>query len=135
MSVSTNRRRGRTLILALLAASGFVVLADAAREHNGATAVDPHITNQIVHHRDSIATPVAHVLTFAGSEIVVAAVMLLILGLFTVRRQFASSAVIAIGMAGSALMTVGLKLAVERVRPPSVDRLGPVDHSYSFPSG
>ena len=41
----------------------------------------------------------------------------------------------AIGMAGSAALTVLVKHLVARARPGAADVLGPVDHSYSFPSG
>lgn len=113
MSAATNRPRGRALILGLLSASGFVALADAAHERDGFTRFDPRL----------------------GSEVVVAMFMLAVLGLLMVRRQFASAAIVAVGIAGSAAMTVGLKFAVARPRPPSIDRFGAVDHTYSFPSG
>lgn len=135
MSTSTNHPRGRVLILALLTASACVFLADAAREHNGVTRIDPRLAHEVVAHREPFVTALAHALTFLGSEVVVALVMLAVMMLLGARRQLVQSAIVAVGMAGSAAMTVAIKLTIERSRPPTVDRLGPIDNSFSFPSG
>jgi membrane-associated phospholipid phosphatase len=51
------------------------------------------------------------------------------------RRTFARAATFAIGIGGSAFLTVAVKLFVARPLPGGVDRLGAVDTTYSFPSG
>lgn len=126
---------GRVIIVFVLAMTGFIALSDAVSEHNGLTSADPHIAHDVLAHRSDTVTAMAHVLTFIGSEPVVGAAMLALVAWLIARRRFQEAVVVAIGIAGSAAMTVGIKLAVERSRPPTLDRLGAVDHSFSFPSG
>lgn len=131
----TPHNRGRTIIVFVLSIAGFVALTDAVNERNGLTRIDPNVAHDVLAHRSAPVTAFAHALTFVGSEIVVGAAMLALTALLIARRRFFEGAIVAVGIAGSAAMTVGLKLIVERSRPPTVDRLGAVDHSFSFPSG
>lgn len=120
---------------ALAAAFGFVVLAGSAAEGGGITRVDPPVAGQVLHDRSPVLTVLAHLLTFLGSEVVVGVLgIAMMLGLF-LRGRVLQAAAVAIAMAGSVTWIVVLKGLVGRSRPRAVDRLGPVDHSYSFPSG
>lgn len=123
------------LLLALGAAGGFAWLADSAAEGDGATQLDPGVAREVLSHRAGPATVLAHVLTFLGSEVVVGLAAVTAVVLLVERGRLVHAAAVAGGMAGSAAMTVGIKLAVGRDRPPTSDRLGPIDHSSSFPSG
>lgn len=117
------------------ATTGVLVLADAGRERNGAARLDPHVASGILDIRSSPLTHLAHALTLLGSEPVVGTLaVLLFIALLERRGQF-FAIVAAAAMAISVGLTVGVKLLVERPRPGASDRLGPVDHSYSFPSG
>jgi membrane-associated phospholipid phosphatase len=113
-----------------------LALADAAREHDGvASHVDPTIATDMAGVRTPALTTAAKLLTLIGSEAVVGALALLMLIFLLERRGAFLACVAAATMATSAALTVAVKLLVERARPGAVDRLGPVDASYSFPSG
>jgi len=130
--------RRSVLLPAIVVASGtaaFVLLADAASENDGPTTLDPHISHTVVQDRSTVGTAVARLFTFLGSEPVVSVVTLLIIILLLERRRLSGAVALAVAMAGSATLTVGIKLAVGRPRPDAALRLGPVDHSYAFPSG
>jgi undecaprenyl-diphosphatase len=93
------------------------------------------VTQDLVGHRAPVMTALARSLTFVGSEVVVGSVALLLLAMLLRRRSWDRALTVACGIAGSAALTVAVKLLVGRARPPAVDRLGPIDHTYSFPSG
>ena len=128
--------RGTALVGTATGATALLVgLADSARERDGVAGVDPHVATLVVQDRSASLTALAHALTWLGSEVVVGAVAVLVLALLLLRRQVFSGVVLALAMGGSAFLTVAVKLLVGRARPGAVDRLGPVDASYSFPSG
>jgi membrane-associated phospholipid phosphatase len=117
-------------------ATGLVAgLADSTREHDGLSRLDPVVAAQVLQDRTPVLTSLARAATFAGSEVVVAAVAIVVLAGLLVRRDFLRATFFSVAMAGSAALTVLVKLAVARPRPGGVDRLGPFDTSYSFPSG
>jgi membrane-associated phospholipid phosphatase len=123
-----------TLTVAVIAA--VLVLADSAREHDGISArVDPHVAADALDVRTGLLTHLARLLTLLGSEIVVGALALLLMITVLQRRGPFLACCVAAAMAASAGLTIGVKVAVERVRPGQADRLGPLDPSYSFPSG
>jgi membrane-associated phospholipid phosphatase len=132
---SVSRERAAFLTLATASALGFVTLADAAREHDGPSRIDPVAAADVLRLRASTLTHLARVLSFIGSEVVVGAVALLVVVLLLSRRTIAEAATFAVGIGGSAFLTVATKLLVGRPRPGQVDRLGTVDTSFSFPSG
>ncbi|MFL6107756.1 MAG: phosphatase PAP2 family protein [Marmoricola sp.] len=117
------------------AAAAVVGLADAARENEGPARLDPGLANHVDHWRSGPLTLLAHTLTFVGSEVVVTLAATVLMVVLLRRRWYAETAAVGVGMVGSAAMIVGIKHLVMRARPPAVDRLGPVDHSFSFPSG
>ena len=117
------------------ATTGVLVLADAGRERDGAARIDPHVAAGILDIRSGPLTHLAHELSLVGSEPVVGGLALLLFVVLLERRGQMFAVIAAAAMAVSAALTVGVKLLVERPRPGAIDRLGPVDHSYSFPSG
>src|SRR6478609_7735764 len=121
------------VLIACLATTGVVALADAAREHDGVSRLDPTAAADIVRMRTPTLTQLAHLFTFLGSEVVVGGLALVVLATLLMRHQPSRAATFAIGMAGSAFLTVMVKLVVARPRPGEVDRLGALDTSYSFP--
>jgi len=114
---------------------GVLVLADAGRERNGAARIDPHVAADVLDIRSQALTRLAHAFTLVGSEPVVGTLAVLLFIVLLERRGQLYAAFAAAGMTVSVGLTVAVKLAVERPRPGPIDRLGPVDHSYSFPSG
>ncbi|GAA3525349.1 hypothetical protein GCM10022234_22950 [Aeromicrobium panaciterrae] len=113
-----------------------LMLADSVREHDGISAsIDPHIAADALDVRTGVLTHVAQLLTLIGSEVVVGSLALMLVIALLERRGPFLAGCAAAAMAVSAAMTVGVKLAVERARPGEANRLGPVDSSYSFPSG
>lgn len=117
------------------ATAAVVALADAAREHDGPAVLDPRLAADIDRARSGPLNLLAHLLTFLGSEVVVGAAAVVLMLVLLRRRWYAEAAALGIGMLGSAVMIIGIKHLVMRPRPPAADRLGPVDHSFSFPSG
>lgn len=117
------------------ATTGVLVLADAGRERNGAARLDPHVASGVLDIRSDPLTHLAHALTLVGSEPVVGTLAVLLFIAVLERRGQVFAIIAAAAMTVSVGLTVGVKVLVERPRPGAVDRLGPIDHSYSFPSG
>lgn len=116
--------------------AGVLALADSAREHDGVSAsIDPRLAVDAVTMRSGPLTAAARLLTFVGSEVVVGVLALLLVVVLLERRGPFFAMCVAVAMAASASLTVGVKLVVARHRPGADTRLGPVDSSYSFPSG
>ena len=128
-------RTTRLGLIAGLAVAGTAMLADAAREHEGLSRLDPLTAREVLLWRTPALTQMANALTFLGSELVVGGLTIAVLCLLITRRSLTQAAVFAIGMGGSVLLTVVVKHLVARPRPGAVDRLGALDTSYSFPSG
>jgi membrane-associated phospholipid phosphatase len=122
-------------LTAAAATTGVLVLADAGRERDGAARIDPHVAAGVLDIRSGPLTHLAHALTLVGSEPVVGTLAVLLFIVLLERRGQLFAIIAAAAMAVSVGLTVGVKLLVERPRPGAIDRLGPVDHSYSFPSG
>ncbi|VXA93888.1 phosphatase PAP2 family protein [Aeromicrobium sp. 9AM] len=115
---------------------GVLALADSAREHDGAPArLDTQLATDAVNARSGMLTHAARLLTLVGSEVVVSALALLLVIVLLERRGPFLAMCAAVAMAVSASLTVGVKLLVARDRPGAGVRLGPVDSTYSFPSG
>jgi len=122
--------------VAAAALGGVLILADSAREHDGISAhLDPRIAADVLDARAPMLTHAARLLTLMGSEPVVGALALLLVVLLLERRGPFLAGCAAAAMACAATLTVGVKLLVDRARPGPGDRLGPLDSSYSFPSG
>jgi membrane-associated phospholipid phosphatase len=123
------------LLVGALAAAGVLALADAAREHDGLSRLDPVTAADVLRMRTPALTELAHAFTFLGSEVVVGCLAVLTLFTLLTRRRFTHAATFAVAIGGSAFLTVVVKLLVARPRPGAVDRLGALDTTYSFPSG
>jgi undecaprenyl-diphosphatase len=117
------------------ATAGVLVLADAGRERDGVARLDPHVASRILDIRSGPLTHLAHALTLLGSEPVIGTLAVLLFIVLLERRGQVFAFIAAVVMTLSVGLTVVVKVLVERPRPGAVDRLGPVDHSYSFPSG
>lgn len=115
---------------------GVLALADSAREHDGVPArLDAQVATAVVNARSGLLTHAARLLTLLGSEVVVSALALLLVIVLLERRGPFLAMCAAFAMAVSASLTIGVKLLVARDRPGAGIRLGPVDSTYSFPSG
>jgi membrane-associated phospholipid phosphatase len=123
------------MLVASLAAAGVIALADAAGEHDGPSRLDPVTAADVLRMRTPALTELAHAFTFLGSEVVVGLLAVLTLVALLARGRFTKATLFAIGIGGSAFLTVAVKLLVARPRPGAVDRLGALDTTYSFPSG
>jgi membrane-associated phospholipid phosphatase len=135
LTLAAPRRLAGPVTTLAAAAAAFAGLTDAASEGDGVTRLDPYIAADVLTLRTGALTAIAHTLTFLGSEIVVSVAALLLLIALLERRGARYAGLAALAMGLSAALTVGIKLAVGRDRPGIADRLGPVDHTYSFPSG
>jgi undecaprenyl-diphosphatase len=112
-----------------------VALGDAALERDGVASHDPTIASQVAGHRSVLLTHLAHVASFVGSEGSVAVLAAGLLVVLAERRLFREGAVVAVGMAGAAVLVLAVKHLVDRARPGAALRLGAADGSPSFPSG
>lgn len=124
------------LLVILVSLAMFAVLAVSVHAHAlMTTSIDPEVAAETLGLRSPWATHVARALTLLGSETVVGSAAVLLAIVVLVRRGARDAAVVVSTMATSVALTVLLKVLLGRTRPGSVDRLGPVDLSYSFPSG
>jgi len=115
---------------------GVIALADAATESDGLAAFDPDFTADAVADRTGGLTTLAHVLTFLGDVPMLVVLMLIAAALlWRWTGSLRAPLLLLFAMAGSAALTYGIKALVERKRPGITFVLGPVDNSFSFPSG
>jgi membrane-associated phospholipid phosphatase len=122
--------------VALMGTLGVIALADSATESDGLAAFDPEFTADAVAARSAPLTAIARALTFLGDVPVLVVLMLIAAGLLRrATRSWRAPGLLLFAMAGSAALTYGLKALVERHRPGVTFVLGPVDTSFSFPSG
>jgi membrane-associated protein len=110
-------------------------LAVAVTRGNWPATWDPPLHATVVAHRTTHLTTAAQAVSFVGSETVLAALSVLLAVVLLLARRRRDALVVAAGMAGAALLIVGIKHLVGRARPGATDVIGPVEHSYSFPSG
>lgn len=128
-------RLATSVVAAASATTGVLLLADAGRERDGVARLDPRIASSVLDIRTDPLIHLAHALTLLGSEPVVGTLAVLMFIALLERRGQVFAAIAAAVMTASVGLTVAVKLLVERPRPGALDRLGPVDNSYSFPSG
>jgi membrane-associated protein len=134
---SRNARVAPWLVGAGVAAAtaATAALADAATEHDGLAAHDPTVASDVASNRTTFLTHLANAASFAGSEGSVAVLTVGVLLMLAGRRRIREAAVLGAGMAGAALLVLGVKQLVDRARPGAALRLGGPDGSPSFPSG
>lgn len=119
-----------------LGAAATVELADDAGESDGLAAFDPGFTADVIAHRTPALTDIARGLTFLGDVPVLTGLTVLVAAILWWRtRSWRLPGLLLLTMAGSAVLTYVLKVAVGRQRPQVSMVLGSVDTGYSFPSG
>lgn len=124
------------LVVTVLGAIAFAVQADAAIEGDGLAAFDPGLTENFIDHRTAILSKVAQTITFFGSVPVLTALTVLVCALLRIlTRRWRPTVILAVGMAGAAGLTYGLKVLIGRHRPDSSLVIGTIDTGFSFPSG
>jgi membrane-associated phospholipid phosphatase len=124
------------LVVAAAGTLAVIALADSTTESDGLAALDPGLTADAVSARSTPLTALAHALTFLGDVPVLALLAVVAAALLWRRtRSLRAPGLLMIAMAGSAVLTYGLKLAIGRHRPGVASVLGPVDTSFGFPSG
>lgn len=112
-----------------------LLLADAAAEGDGLTAVDRPVWSWFVAHRSGVGTIAAKVVTEVGSTAVMALLALLAAGWLAIRaKRRGDAALVAVVTAGAGLLVAVSKPIVGRVRPPEEFRLV-TEANQSFPSG
>ena len=133
------RRRWRLVAPSLVFATaslGVAELVEGVREGGDLAAYDPAVTAEMVGARSSIVTPLAEAVTFVGSTVGLGVLSLaLVMWVGLRQRRWRAAAVVAGAMAASTVLTVVLKDATGRLRPPARTMIGPVDTSFAFPSG
>lgn len=124
------------LVVTVLGTIAFAVQADAAIEGDGLAAFDPGLTENFIDHRTAILSKVAQTITFFGSVPVLTALTVLVCALLRIlTRRWRPTVILAVGMAGAAGLTYGLKVLIGRHRPDSSLVIGTIDTGFSFPSG
>lgn len=131
--------RTPTFLVALVATvvgfAGGAALTDGAVEDADLSAVDPAVTADFVGARTDSLTAVAQAVTSLGGSTVLVPLTLGLTVLLLLGRRWGGAAAVACGMSLSLLITVLLKSAVGRARPPVDDVLGAVNDGFAFPSG
>jgi len=124
-------------LLGLIASSAAVTawLLDGVRESGDLSLWDGPTLSWLVGHRDSVATMAMTTVTAIGSDVVLSAIAALTVLLLAVRRRSVEAFLLAAALGSAEAISLVLKHAVGRVRPPADTVLGPVEHTLSFPSG
>lgn len=129
----------RVLLLPLGGLAAFTLVAsqltEGVLEAGDLAAHDPSVAEAAVAARGTVATGLAQYVTLLGSEVSIGLLTLVLLTVLAVRRRWAAFAMLLGTMAISAAITLGMKQAVARARPPTDLMLAPADLTYSFPSG
>lgn len=129
-------RRPKELLLAVVAAGAILfglVAADVVA--NGLLAhLDPHVARWSMEHARGDVHTVLQRTTQLGDSRVLTAIVLLGMAWLVQRRRLLDAIVLGVGAGTVGLLTIGLKQAFRRSRPPFVDPSS-VPHSFSFPSG
>jgi membrane-associated phospholipid phosphatase len=129
-SKGVDRRAGLAIALGLLAAAALW----AAFTGVGPAQLDGRALAESIEDRNADLTTVAVVITTLGSTVAMA-VLAIAVGAWCWWRGRRADAVLAVGaMAGASLLFRGLKLVLDRARPPIADHVVPVS-SESLPSG
>lgn len=123
------------LTIITVAGSAFTAVATSVADGDDLARLDPSVARDVIEHRASALTTAAHLLSFVGSEVVLAVLSLGLVIVLLERRGSRSALIAGAAMAISAGLTVALKTAFGRARPGASDRLGAFDSTYSFPSG
>lgn len=113
----------------------FVLVTVHVATDSALSGYDPAVTARAVALRHPWLTPLVWLVTHLGGTVGLTALSLLVAAALAVAGRRFQAGVLLAAMAGSAALTVVLKLAVGRQRP-SVDLLlGVPSSSFSFPSG
>lgn len=145
LAVVALRRSGRRPRLAeLLAVRGGLLvllavmlgmLADAAAEGDGLTAVDRPVWSWLVGHRSPALTAVATVASGVGGTAVMGALAVLAAAILAFRLHRRDDAILVLAVtAGAGMLVILAKPIIGRVRPPEPYRLV-TETNQSFPSG
>jgi hypothetical protein len=107
------------IAFAVIAASGLGIakLVDDVFGGDGATRVDPTITNYVVDHRTAALTTMARGVTHLADPLLVTIVAVISVVALLARRRRRLAGFVALSMAGAALATSLGKLVVDRPRP------------------
>ena len=124
-----------TAAAGLLALAVFAALAVGAGAGAGPSRLDRAVTAWAVAARRGALTPAVRVLTDLGGTTGLTIGTVLVAALLLARRLHRRALVLAAAMAGSAGLTVALKLVFARPRPPAGLLVGEALSTYSFPSG
>lgn len=134
--------RRRTLFLLMLAAGSSASLLAAwmlAEFHEEITepfltGLDLRILSFIHAHNGPLLTQLAFTLTFIGSPLALVPIILAATALLWARRLRRDATLLILGIGGSGVLDLALKLHFKRVRP-DVPWALVSEHSFSFPSG
>ena len=137
--VPPNAVLGRVVAYAVACASaafGTVALADGVGERGDLAAGDPSVTAAVVAHRTTALSALARTASAVGSEVSIGLLALaLVTWLVLRRRDLATAVVVGGAMVVAAALTLLVKHAVGRARPPAAVMMGAFDSGHSFPSG
>jgi len=128
-------RVGALLAMVVVSATATGWLLDGVREGGDLSLWDGPTLHWLVGHRDATATVAMTTITAIGSEVVTSAIAALVVVLLAVRRRRVEAFLLAAALGSAEAISLVLKHAVGRLRPPASAVLGPVEHTLSFPSG
>lgn len=124
------------MAFALIAASGLAIakLVDDVFGNDGATRIDPRVTDYLVEHRNPALTTVARAVTHLADPLAVTIVAIVTIAVLLAHRRRRLAAFVPLSMAGAAVATSLGKLVVDRPRPTNTIWLTKAAGA-AFPSG
>ncbi len=128
-------RAAAATAMIVLSVSGTAWLVDGVNESGDLSLLDRPTLIWLVAHREPTATTVMTAVTTVGGEVVLSVIAVLTVLLLAVRRHRVEAFLLALALGGAETISVVLKHAVGRTRPPADLVLGPVERTLSFPSG
>ncbi|MDU0348815.1 phosphatase PAP2 family protein [Actinomyces sp. MRS3W] len=134
-SVPLRDLRPRFVLAATAAIVVFAWLAVATKLGLFPAIHDSTVTLWAVNLRHELLTAAAWPITHLGGTLSLTLLTIAVCAWFLWRKRWRRAVVLAGAMAGSALLTVLLKISFARSRPSSVLLLGSPASSWSFPSG
>ncbi|MEO7457843.1 MAG: phosphatase PAP2 family protein [Gemmatimonadaceae bacterium] len=126
-------RAAAGVALASVAGAGFAAIAEDLPEKGAMVRVDTAVASHLEHFGTESGESLFAFVSSLGSTVLVALIGVVLLVLLWKRDWFRASA-LAITTAGGAILNQGLKVAFQRMRPPTATEFIHTG-SWSFPSG
>lgn len=136
-AAATPERTVATVALGVVVASVLAVasLLDGIGESGDLAVLDRPTLAWLVDHREPVLTTLMTAVSTVGGEVVLTALAVVTVAALAWRRRFDEALLLGLALGAAEALSLVLKHAVGRSRPPVGDVVGPVETTLSFPSG